>query len=384
MEPSQLEISDLRLRLRALPSRSNSIQFKETSDILDEIAGLGRHAGQLVPDMIAAMQGGVLMPPQLVVPIIVEVKSSDLLSAMLAQENGRYQPNTHQRCALLLARFPQFEAPLLDELSKSFEEAGSPRCEIVDALAVAGTHVALDTLRVIEYRTASRLPELRAELSGDDEGEKAANQVLRGEFWRWTQEFLEKVRRAIKCIDGRPEPQPANLIEVASTAPTEAPESVSTLLNKMENDKLEFKAALRWDPARGAVDENLERRVLRTVAGFANATGGTLLLGVDPNRKVVGLEKDYCSLKGDSDQFERHLRQLIQNQFEKTFTISNVKISFHRLEGKEICCVVVEPVLEPLFIKSNGKEEFFVRNGNAMVLLEGQDMAKYLKQHFHA
>ena len=93
-------------------------------------------------------------------------------------------------------------------------------------------------------------------------------------------------------------------------------------------------------------------------------------------------QKDYTSLKGNSDLFERHLRQLFQAQFGKALTTLIVKVSFHEVDSVEICRVDVEPTSEPVFIKSAGREEFYARNGNATVPLEGHDLAKYLKQRF--
>ena len=36
---------------------------------------------------------------------------------------------------------------------------------------------------------------------------------------------------------------------------------------------------------------------MKTVAGFVNTEGGTLLIGVDPERAVVGLGHDYPLVK---------------------------------------------------------------------------------------
>ncbi len=272
----------------------------------------------------------------------------------------------------------------LDELFKSFEQDDPGLSAILEALAFTGTAAALETLRVIEFRLASRVPELRAELACGDRSSAFVSQLMRGECLPAREEFLKQLRHAIQCIASRPEPLPMNVKENILAAASATPESISTLLSRMEDDKLEFKAALRWDPASKAIDEKLERRVLQTVAGFANAAGGTLLIGVNPDRKVIGLERDYASLKGDSDLFERHLRQLFQGQLGKAVTILNVKISFHEIGGMEICRVDVEPVSEPVFTKSSGREAFYVRNGNATVPLEGGELAKYLKRRFRS
>ena len=62
------------------------------------------------------------------------------------------------------------------------------------------------------------------------------------------------------------------------------------LINEPESEALEFKEVLRGS------DKN-ERRAMtheamRTIAGFLNTSGGNLVIGVDDNGKVVGLESD--------------------------------------------------------------------------------------------
>jgi predicted HTH transcriptional regulator len=130
------------------------------------------------------------------------------------------------------------------------------------------------------------------------------------------------------------------------------------------------------------VEEKLERHVLKTIAGFANGKGGTLLIGIDADRKVVGLQNDYASLKGDSDLFERHLRQSLQTQVGKAVTVLKVRISFHEISGKEVCRVDVDASSEPLFFKAGNIEEFFVRSGNATIRMEGEQLVKYIRERF--
>jgi hypothetical protein len=373
--PSPLEISDLRLRLRALHGTS-----EESLTILNEIATLGHNAAPLVPDLITAMQH-VYFPPMQLVPIICKLKNADLLKAALGRDQCGLL--SFDKCKLLKAGFLQFQASLIDELFRDFENYGNPCThEIVDALAEAGTSAALETLRVIEYRTSSRIPELNAELNREDVGKQAATQLMRGEFLPERVEFLQKVRHAIQRIGERPDPLPVpDEHELCTESPSVLLDTQG-LLAQREHERLEFKAALRWDCSKGMVEEKLERHVLKTIAGFANGKGGTLLIGIDADRKVVGLQNDYASLKGDSDLFERHLRQSLQTQVGKAVTVLKVRISFHEISGKEVCRVDVDASSEPLFFKAGNIEEFFVRSGNATIRMEGEQLVKYIRERF--
>ena len=56
-----------------------------------------------------------------------------------------------------------------------------------------------------------------------------------------------------------------------------------------ENNRLEFKSSIRWDVDEGRVSKVLEGVAIKTIAGFLNAEGGTLLIGVDDSGRAVGL-----------------------------------------------------------------------------------------------
>ena len=56
---------------------------------------------------------------------------------------------------------------------------------------------------------------------------------------------------------------------------------------------LEFKQRVRSDQRTGSSDKPLESVVAKTVAGFMNAHGGTLVIGVDDNGNPVGLDRDW-------------------------------------------------------------------------------------------
>ena len=58
---------------------------------------------------------------------------------------------------------------------------------------------------------------------------------------------------------------------------------------KGESETLEFKSSLRWDRKEGRVNKDLERVVVKTLAGLLNAKkGGALLVGVADSGEVSG------------------------------------------------------------------------------------------------
>jgi hypothetical protein len=155
-----------------------------------------------------------------------------------------------------------------------------------------------------------------------------------------------------------------------------------------ESQTTEFKSTARWNLHTGQPDPKLEHVIVKTVCGFLNAEGGSLLIGVDDDGNVLGIEQDLATLgsKSNRDGYELFLRQLLDNGL-STPTAGTVRIRFPVVEGKSICLVAVAAAGRPVFAKpakGSGAEgsEFWVRTGNATKQLHGDDMVRYQEEHW--
>ncbi len=146
---------------------------------------------------------------------------------------------------------------------------------------------------------------------------------------------------------------------------------VLDLIKNGETEFVEFKSSLRWDYREEKVNKILEYVILKSVAAFANAKGGTLLIGVSDDMKILGLEKDFSTLKKqDADYFELHIRKLINNEYGIAFSNENLLMQFLVIDDKTICSIQIKASGTPVFLKSKNKqgaliEKFYVRSGNA-------------------
>ncbi len=168
---------------------------------------------------------------------------------------------------------------------------------------------------------------------------------------------------------------------------TEEEVSIEDLITEGESNELEFKSSLRWDYKQENVNRELESVILKSISSFANSDGGKLIIGVDDDGNVLGLDHDYASLKGNSDEFELHLRNLVNKSFGKNFAASGISITFHKIEVSEICLIDVSPWNKPLYLEvmdKNGKKskKFYIRSGNSSQELELDEISEYINARF--
>ena len=161
-------------------------------------------------------------------------------------------------------------------------------------------------------------------------------------------------------------------------------EYLKKLLNRGENRKIEFKSSLRWDFEKNEINKELEKPVIKTIAGFLNATGGDLLIGVTDEKHVQGLEKDYQTLpKKSRDGFENYITQIIRSNIGSD-SLRLISFNFNQKDGKDVFLVRVKSSENPVYVKVNGSEEFFVRVGNSTASLTISEAIKYIQNHWKA
>ena len=96
------------------------------------------------------------------------------------------------------------------------------------------------------------------------------------------------------------------------TEPEEVGERPVTELIKLgESLSREFKTTLQWDIRRNEKNPALRLLVLKTLAAFLNTEGGTLIIGVEDDGTVAGIEPDLDLLAGSRDKFERSIGALV-------------------------------------------------------------------------
>jgi hypothetical protein len=154
-------------------------------------------------------------------------------------------------------------------------------------------------------------------------------------------------------------------------------------LNREESDTLEFKSSVRWDYNLRRVNRDLEEVIVKTTVAFLNTSGGVLVIGVDDDKSIRGLQPDYDSLsKKNRDGLRLHLQQILSQRIGVDRCQSNTSVEFHELQGKDLCVLRVKPATKPVVIKEQNVPILYVRAGNATRTLNVEEAIRYVQEHW--
>jgi predicted HTH transcriptional regulator len=157
---------------------------------------------------------------------------------------------------------------------------------------------------------------------------------------------------------------------------------IAGLVSDGEGPTVEFKETARFNLRTGSPDKALESVVAKTVAGFMNAHGGTLVIGVDDSANPVGLDRDLATLsKPNLDGYQLFLRNLL-NAAVGTDLCTRVGIEFPTLDGTEVCALRVPAAPRAVWISSGNDKVLYVRSGNSTQPLDSEQAHRYITGHW--
>lgn len=158
--------------------------------------------------------------------------------------------------------------------------------------------------------------------------------------------------------------------------------SADELIAAGEGQFVEFKSSILWDYRQEKMNKHLSVPIIKNVAAFMNTAGGTLLVGIDDDGNVLGLDADFAVMKKPNpDGFEL----IFNNAFAQMIGAELrpfVQLSFPAIEGKTICLIAVRPATSPVYFRHQGKEEFYIRAGNASQPLSVSKATAYIRDRF--
>lgn len=154
------------------------------------------------------------------------------------------------------------------------------------------------------------------------------------------------------------------------------------IIDKGENDLIEFKSSLRWDYRQEKVNKALEAVITKTISAFLNSVGGMLFIGVDDDGNVLGLDNDYNTMsKKNRDGFLLTLTNLINQNLGKS-THKFISINIISINDKDVCIVSVEGSDKPIFFGKSDNDEFYIRASASSQPLGLRESYKYINSHW--
>jgi hypothetical protein len=167
--------------------------------------------------------------------------------------------------------------------------------------------------------------------------------------------------------------------------PVRIREDIEAVIAAGESKVVEFKSTGRKNLRTSEKDDAIEWSVVKSIAGFMNAYGGTLLVGVADNGSIVGIEEDFTVLgKKNLDGWELWFTELVGARMGKV-AAAGLDLRMGRLDGRTVARIDVAPAVKPQFAtqaKGEKKPLFLVRINNSTHELFGDDAVNYQKSRW--
>jgi len=151
---------------------------------------------------------------------------------------------------------------------------------------------------------------------------------------------------------------------------------ISNLIEQGEGPTIEFKETLEYDVETNKNNKDVLLSSLKTIAGFLNSDGGTMLIGVNDSGKIMGIERDLGTMKHSSnDKFQVKIRNCLKDRFSPQ-PIRKVNITFEKFVEGVICRVDVRSSKDVV----NLDDDVYVRDGNTTQKLKGRALTDWFQQ----
>ena len=129
------------------------------------------------------------------------------------------------------------------------------------------------------------------------------------------------------------------------------------LISKGGSKTLECKSSMvwEWDTRKNLPNKELKIAIAKELAAFMNTKGGVLLIGVEDDKTITGIEKDLAILHNSTDDFELTFTNLINTYLGK-MNSAYVDLRFNKIDNKEIAVVQVKKSSHPVYMRGEGEK----------------------------
>ena len=153
---------------------------------------------------------------------------------------------------------------------------------------------------------------------------------------------------------------------------------ITELILNGETTEVELKSTLRVNMHTGERDPRIELSCLKTIAGFLNTKGGTLIIGVSDDGTPSGLENDQFT---SEDKMNLHLANLIAARIGPQHMMY-IHPRFEEYDDRRVLLVECWKSRVPVFVKDGNDSKFFIRVGTSTTELDSSQTHDFIKQRF--
>ena len=182
---------------------------------------------------------------------------------------------------------------------------------------------------------------------------------------------------------------------------------IADIVAKGESHHVEFKSDILWSAGFSADDIRSHRPqskelgmygkaaskiiIAKSLAGFLNSDGGTLVVGVREdkvtgNDEVIGIEREFTKLKDQSrDGYRRMIVDLVKDYFPSSvFNHLNdyLQIGFEKIGGMEVCAIHAVRSDRRVFLSLKNSDHYFIRTDASTRELFGEEIVEYCQKRF--
>ncbi|ADK79546.1 ATP-binding protein [Sediminispirochaeta smaragdinae] len=150
-----------------------------------------------------------------------------------------------------------------------------------------------------------------------------------------------------------------------------------------ENKNIEYKESfslnVKEKEKNPRKDKAIELSALKTIVGFLNSNGGYLLIGVDDNATIFGIEDELKMLfKNNNDSYLLYIKDKIKNKIGVEF-FQYINYQITDFNGTKLLFIEVDKSPLPCCYE---KKDFYLRLNPATEKLEGKELIEYIFRRF--
>ncbi|MFX0133713.1 MAG: helix-turn-helix domain-containing protein [Candidatus Hodarchaeota archaeon] len=149
------------------------------------------------------------------------------------------------------------------------------------------------------------------------------------------------------------------------------------LIENGESETIEFKSTFKYDINKNRPNKELTHLISITICAFLNSRGGTLFIGIEDNKDIIGLDYDLKKVFKNIDIFQQEIARVIRDDLGGSGIQFDLEIEL--LKGKHVCIISVKPSERPVFFNN---KDYYVRKGTQNQKLNPKETVDHINVRY--